>query len=251
MSTILLTNDDGYLSEGIQQLKRFLSKDYDVYVVAPDRERSAISMSLTINHPLRLSRMGEKEFVIDGTPADCVNIALQKIMPHWPDFLISGMNEGENLCEDVFFSGTVAGAFTGHLYGIPSMAVSLITDPPGGQPLDFEEGARITARILEQLLTLKNTSVVYNMNIPPNHNSQLEITTIGLKQYQPSIVERTDPRNRKYFWIGTGHPTLNGDKGSDLAAVKKGNISLSVLQYDLNSPEEFKKLHEVFNGNKI
>ncbi len=238
------------MSEGIRQLKRCLCAGYDVYIVAPDRERSAISMSLTINHPLRLTRVEEKEFVIDGTPADCVNIALQKVMPHWPDFLISGMNEGENLCEDIFFSGTVAGAFTGHLYGIPAMAVSLIPDDHNGS-YDFAGGADIAANVLERLLPLDNTAVVYNLNIPPQHNGKVEITSIGLKRYQPTIEERTDPRNRKYFWIGSGNPTLQGEKGSDLEAIKRGDISLSVLKYDLNTPGELKKLHEVFNGSKI
>jgi len=247
MKTILLTNDDGILSDGIQQLKHHLSGLYDVYVVAPDRERSGISMSLTINHPLRMNQVAEKEFAIDGTPADCVNIALHKILPHPPDFVVSGMNAGENLCEDVFFSGTVAGAFTGHVYGIPSLASSMIADPskPG---FDFQEGARITAKVLGKLLPIKNNSIVYNLNIPPEHNHQIAITTLGLKKYKPSIEERIDPRNRKYFWVGSGHPESNGDEGSDLNAVNKGFISLSVLKYDLNESQHLHSLREVFNG---
>jgi 5'-nucleotidase len=250
MKTLLLTNDDGYLSEGIQHLKRRLSHNYDVYIVAPDRERSAVSMSLTINHPLRMNKINDKEFVIDGTPADCVNIGLQKILPKRPDFLVSGMNEGENLCEDVFFSGTVAAAFTGHMYGIPSMAVSLITDY-SEKPVEYEEGARIAEHVLEQLLPLNDTSIVYNLNIPPANKGKLAVTSLGLKRYQPSIVERTDPRNRKYFWIGTGMPQLSGGEGTDLEAVKNGFISLSVIKYDINSPENQQKLHEVLNGTKI
>lgn len=250
MKTLLLTNDDGYLSAGLQHLKRILSENYDVYVVAPDRERSAISMSLTIHHPLRVRQMTEKEFAIDGTPADCVNIALQKIMSLPPDFIISGMNEGENICEDVFFSGTVAGAFTGHLYGIPSLAVSLIDD--GAHiPYLYEDGALVTDAVLNRLLPLKNHSIVYNLNIPSGHNGEIAVTSLGLKRYTPSIVERIDPRGRKYFWIGTGNPTLDGAEGTDLEAIKNKKISLSILKYDLNSGKDMQELDEVMNGFKL
>lgn len=250
MKTLLLTNDDGYLSEGIQRLKDYLSGRYDVYIAAPDRERSAISMSLTINQPLRLNRISEKEFVVDGTPSDCINIALQKLMPRPPDFIISGMNEGENLCEDVLFSGTVAGAFIGHMYGIPSMAVSLIKDKKE-RAFNFEEGARITGEVLDKLLPLKNINIVYNLNIPAHHNGKIAVTSLGLKRYKPSIVERIDPRGRDYYWIGTGNPMSEGEEGTDLLAIKKGNIVLSVLKYDLNDSKELKKLSEVFNEKNI
>ena len=250
MKKLLLTNDDGYLSEGLQRLKDYLSSRYDIYMIAPDRERSAISMSLTINHPLRLNRISEKEFIVDGTPSDCINIALQKLMPQPPDFIISGMNEGENLCEDVFFSGTVAGAFIGHIYGIPAMAVSLIADKKKGT-FDFEESARITGQVLEKLLPLKNTNVVYNLNIPAHNNGKIVVTSLGLKRYKPSIIERTDPRGRNYYWIGTGNPTSIGAEGTDLRAIKNGNIVLSVLKYDLNDTDEKKKLSEIFNENNI
>ena len=253
MKKILLTNDDGYFSKGLQRLRDYLTDKtkegnseeplYDVYVAAPDRERSAISMSLTINEPMRLHRLGEKVYVIDGTPTDCVNIALQKIMPIQPDFIIAGMNKGENLCEDVFFSGTVAGAFAGHIYGIPSMAVSLIPDKENGA-FDYDNGARITGRVLDILLPLKDTSVVYNLNIPAGNTGKIAVTALGRKHYKPTIVERTDPRGRKYYWIGSGEPTSMGEQGTDLEAVANGDISLSVLKYDLNAPAEMKKLSE-------
>jgi 5'-nucleotidase len=256
MKTLLLTNDDGILSPGLRHLKNFFSADYDVYVVAPDRERSGISMCLTINQPLRLNQLGQKEFAVDGTPSDCINIALQGIMPKWPDFIISGINHGENLCEDVFFSGTVAGAFIGHIYGIPSLAVSLVTDKtdPGKKNADderpdFETGARITGQVLEKLLPLNNTNVVYNLNIPPHagSTSKIKVTPLGFKRYKPSIVERVDPRGRKYYWIGTGTPVNTGDNGTDLHAVVNGDIALSILKYDLNDAEEMNKLIEAFN----
>ncbi len=241
---VLLTNDDGYLAEGIQQLKKHLTPRYDVYIVAPDRERSGISMAITINNPLRVTKINEKEHVVDGTPTDCINIALQAIMPAWPDFIISGMNHGENLCEDVFFSGTVAGAYVGTIYGIPSMAVSLIADKKN-KTFDFAGGARITEALLEKLLPLKNTNVVYNLNIPTPNDGNIHITSLGLKRYKPSLVERVDPRKREYFWIGTGNPASDGEEGTDLWAISRGMISLSVMTYDLNDSEEMQKLEEV------
>lgn len=247
MKTILLTNDDGYYAEGLQSLKKHISGAYEVYVAAPDRERSAVSMSLTIHHPLRLTRMGENDYAVDGTPSDCINIALQKLLPRTPDFIISGMNQGENLCEDVFFSGTVAGAFIGHIYGIPSLAVSLIEDKET-RVFNYEDGARITGQVLEKLLPFRNNGVVYNLNIPARNSGKIVVTSLGLKRYKPSMEERTDPRGRKYYWIGTGHPVSDGDKGTDLEAAARGDIPLSVLKYDLNCIDEMNKLSEALKS---
>ncbi|MCP5106235.1 MAG: 5'/3'-nucleotidase SurE [bacterium] len=246
---LLLTNDDGYLSKGLQQLKDHFSSRYDVYIVAPERERSGVSMSITINHPLRTKQVGENQYVLDGTPTDCINIALRKIMPEWPDFVISGMNHGENLCEDVFFSGTVAGAYVGTMYGIPSLAVSLIAGKEDGT-FDFAEGARVTGYVLDKLLPLGNTNVVYNLNIPTPNTGEIVVTSLGLKRYKPSVVERIDPRGREYFWIGTGNPSSDGEEGTDLRAVAQGNISLSVLKHDLNDEKEMGKLLEVLKTNE-
>lgn len=216
------------------------------YVAAPDRERSAVSMSLSIHQPLRLYSVSERVYAVEGTPTDCINLALQKILPVYPDFVISGMNLGENLGEDVLFSGTVAGAFAAHSYGIPALAVSLIADPGEGA-FHFAGGARITASVLSRLLPLKNTRVVYNLNIPPRPVGPIAITSLGCKNYQPSIEERTDPRGRKYFWIGSGYPKSRGADGSDLEAISRGAISLSIIKYDLNDTHELTLLSEAFH----
>lgn len=253
MKTLLLTNDDGFLSPGLRNLKNVLSERYNVYVVAPDRERSAISMSLTINNPLRLNQIGEKEFSLDGTPVDCINVALREVMNQPPDFIVSGMNEGENLCEDVYFSGTVAGAFAGHLYGIPSMAVSLIDSDSGPRdPFNYQIGAYFTEKILEKLIPLQDNSVVYNLNIPPgaNQESNIIITFPGFKRYKPTVETRIDPRGRKYYWIGGGNPNSEGETGSDLHVIKSGHVSLSALKYRLFDEDELKKLEHLFNGKK-
>lgn len=236
MKTILLTNDDGYFSEGLLALKGELSSHYKVYVVAPDSEKSAVSMALTLNRPLRISEVGEMVFSVNGTPSDCVNIAIRKILPQRPDFVISGMNMGENLSEDIFFSGTVGGAFSGYLYDIPSVAVSLISHDRqyGNGRYDFSNGARLTRRIIEKLETVRDLKGVFNVNIPFENNGTIQFTSLGLKRYKPDIVENVDPRGQKYYWIGTGDPTYHGDEGTDVWAIQNGYISLSKLNYDLN-----------------
>jgi 5'-nucleotidase len=249
MIKLLLTNDDGFFSAGIQRLKEVLSRQYDLWVVAPDTEKSAISMALTLNSPLRVTNIEERVFAVNGTPADCVNLAVQKIMPQPPDFIISGMNLGENLSDDVYFSGTVGGAFSGYLYNIPSMAVSLLSEPVSRpqERFNIEAGARITARILSTLLTLDGILSVFNVNIPYHHNDKVIVTSLGLKRYRPEIIEKTDPRGRDYYWIGTGDPTYEGVKGTDIWAIQNGYISLSVLNFKMNSFEKHQSIAERFD----
>jgi 5'-nucleotidase len=250
MKTILLTNDDGFYSKGLTALQAELEKKHRVFVVAPDREKSAISMALTLNHPLRISQVETNVYTVDGTTSDCVNIALQKVLPERPDFVVSGMNLGENLSEDVFFSGTVGGAFSGHLYGIPSLAVSLIAGLGQYQQQEFAfaDGAAVAASILDKLLAGPHDNVIYNLNIPHPNCGEIAVTTLGSKRYTPDIIERTDPRGRKYFWIGTGTPNYDGCEGSDIWAVQKGFISLSIIKYDLNSKKERDRLAGAFRG---
>jgi 5'-nucleotidase len=249
MKTILLTNDDGFYSKGIRALQSELQKKHRVVLVAPDREKSAISMALTLNHPLRITQVEDNVYAVNGTTSDCVNIALQKILPTQPDFVVSGMNLGENLSEDVFFSGTVGGAFSGHLYGIPSLAVSLIAGLGQYQQQEFEfaSGASITAKVLDKLLCSSHDNVIYNLNIPFPNCGQIALTTLGNKRYTPDIIERTDPRGRKYYWIGTGTPNYTTCEGSDIGAVQNGFISLSIIKYDLNSKEELDRLAKTFS----
>lgn len=249
MIKLLLTNDDGFFSPGIQRLKTLLSDRYDVWVVAPDTEKSAISMALTLNSPLRVTKIEKRVYAVNGTPADCVNLAVQKIMPQPPDFILSGMNLGENLSDDVYFSGTVGGAFSGYLYNIPSMAVSLLAEPTADQKerFDIEGGAKITDRILSTLLTLDGILSVFNVNIPYHHNNKVVVTSLGLKRYRPEIVEKTDPRGRNYYWIGTGDPTYEGEKGTDIWAIQNGYVSLSVLNFKMNSFEKHRIIAETFD----
>lgn len=249
MKTILLTNDDGYFSPGIRALKEHLSGEYDVYLVAPDNERSAASMALTINRPLRIQKIAEKEYAVDGTPVDCVNVAIQRILPQRPDIVISGLNLGENLSDDIFFSGTVGAAYSGYLYDIPCLAVSLISDKSNlsqGEH-NIEDGAKITGKILREILTFPEIKVVYNVNIPYKNNGKVLVTAPGTKRYRPDIIENTDPRGQKYYWIGAGTLTSSGGEETDIWAVQNGFISLSPLKYDLTNREVMKQLAGKFD----
>jgi 5'-nucleotidase len=244
MKTILLTNDDGFYSPGIQTLRQRLEKKHRVVLVAPDREKSAISMALTLNHPLRLKKVESGVYAVDGTTSDCINLAIQDILPQAPDFIVSGMNLGENLAEDIFFSGTVGGAFSGFLFGVPALAVSLIPDRNRNneEEYDFSAGAAISESILEALLEYPDRQQVFNVNIPFPNNGRIMVTSLGHKRYKPDILKRRDPHGRSYYWIGTGTPDYAGSEGTDIWAVRQGNISLSVVKYDLNSVPETDRL---------
>ncbi len=230
---ILLTNDDGWFRPEIRILFRLLRRLGRPVIVAPDRERSAASMAVTLRQPLRLHRMRPDVWAVDGTPADCVYFALQKILPRRPDLLISGMNPGPNLGQqDVHYSGTVSAALQGAFMGLPSLAVSLIAGPAGPFPLEF--GASVAADLAEAALTggLKPGTAV-NVNIPAPPVRGVKVTRLGWKFYDPEIVEKRDPRNAVYYWIGTGNPRHEGDDQTDVRATDAGYISLTPLHMDL------------------
>ncbi|MEN8154238.1 MAG: 5'/3'-nucleotidase SurE [Acidobacteriota bacterium] len=249
MKKILLTNDDGIRSMGILSLMESLSEEYDVFTVAPSTEKSAVSMALTLNSPLRVNKLRENFYSVDGTPSDCVNIAMRKLVKKKPDIVISGMNMGENLSEDILYSGTVGGAFSGFLYDVPALAVSMISDKDSYSrgKYDFESSAEIVKDVARKLLSLSGLKGIYNMNIPYKNNKKVIVTSLGNKRYKPDIIERTDPRGKKYYWIGTGNPTSTGKRGSDIWAVKNGYISLSPLRFNLNCFESSLKLEGIFD----
>lgn len=246
--TILLTNDDGIQAPGLTTLRDNLNGVFRVYTVAPDRERSAVSMSITLTKPLRLHAHTPDLVAVDGTPSDCVNLALQRVLPHTPDLVVSGMNLGENLSFDVFYSGTVGAAFTAHLYGLPALAVSLVPreDDKGDLVFDLEGGAAIAMDVIRRLLPVASRGVVYNLNIPAGAR-EIRITTLGDKRYRPEIVETRDPRKRRAFWLGTGSPAYIGNGETDVGAVREGVASLSILKYDLGDAAETERLKGIFS----
>lgn len=228
----LLTNDDGYFSPGLTILAEELGQLGQVYIVAPDREKSSISLALTLRRPLRAEKVGKNVYAVDGTPADCVYIAMRHILPKKPDFLISGMNLGANLgCQDVSYSGTVAAALQGTFMDIPSIAVSLISR--NGKQYDLEKSAALVRSSVEILLDKKLPAKTYlNVNIPPFPVKGIKITRLGEKRYSPELVRKKDPRAKTYFWIGVGNSQAIGPKNSDVQVVDRGWVSITPLQID-------------------
>lgn len=232
---LLLSNDDGFFAEGIRILHRRLRDVGRTFIVAPDRERSAASMAVTLRRPLRLHRLSATVWSLDGTPADCIYFALRKILPRRPDLLISGMNSGPNLGQqDVHYSGTVAAALQGTFLGIPSLAVSLRPDEKGDFHWGYAVGVvrHLARRILKDGLP---QGITLNVNIPPPPVKGIRITKLGWKFYDPEIIEKKDPRDAVYYWIGTGQPRRVGDSDSDVRTAYRGFISITPLQTDLTA----------------
>ncbi len=234
---ILVTNDDGIQSEGIRILAETLESVGEVYVMAPDRERSATAHALTLHHPLRVEEVQERWFQVDGTPTDCVNLGVngRMLLPRRPDIIVSGINKGANLADDITYSGTVAGAMEGTLLGIPSVAMSLV----GRSHYNFVPAANFAARVAEKIAqhgmpadTLLNVNVP---NIPAEDIKGVEITKMGKRVYGDSIVEKVDPRGRKYYWIGGDELRHEHVEGSDISAVMNGHISVTPLHLDLTN----------------
>lgn len=239
---ILVTNDDGVESEGIQALAEALREIGDVFVFAPDRERSAASHSLTLHRPLRIIRKSDRMFAVDGTPTDCVNIAMYHL-DRRPDLLVSGINRGENVGTDITYSGTVFGAIEGAIQGIKSFAISLaqMSSPeehPGKVSWDFQPAAQVARKISDRLLnhSILPPGVILNVNVPALNGSQIKgyrITRQGRRVYQEVVVEKVDPRGMKYFWIGGNGTNRIEIENSDIHALETGYVSITPLTLDL------------------
>lgn len=229
---ILLTNDDGYFSDGIQALFLALKDLGDVFIVAPDRERSASSLSLSLRRPLRAGRINDRTFAVSGTPVDCVYMALQTLLPGRPDVLISGINPGPNLGrQDVAYSGTVGAAIQGAFLGIPSLAVSALPDP--AKRFNFEFTSRFIARLLSVIASNNMTFAgPLNINIPSPPVKGITMAKLGEKRYNPEIIVRDESLDPKEYWIGPGSPKAVGDIDSDVIAVKEGFITVTPLKMD-------------------
>jgi len=236
---ILLTNDDGYTSPGIEALSGNLKKIAGVFIVAPDRERSAIGHGLTFFDPIRASKIrNDNDLVVyksDGTPTDCVLLGVHQLMEKPPDLIISGINRGSNMGDDVTYSGTVAAAMEGAVQAIPSMAVSLNTI----ESFDFEPAARFTTKMAEILLKKKLPDGVFlNVNIPAvdyNRIKGVKITFQGRSIYHQKIVRRVDPKGQDYYWITGATPYGDPVEGSDFQAVGDNYISITPLHLSLTN----------------
>jgi 5'-nucleotidase len=233
MRRILVTNDDGVRSEGIHALAGVLGALGAVTVVAPHVEASAIGHALTLRRPLRMEVVGESVYEVDGTPTDCVNIAITQIFKGTPDLIVSGINKGYNLGDDVTYSGTVAGAMEGALLGIPSMAVSL--ERTRGE-YNFGPAAAAAARVAEAVLAqgLPNRTFL-NLNVPPGDPRGFRVTCQAKRNHVTVVDSRLDPRGKAYYWIEEGQDQWEPHDRSDYGAVKDGYVSVTPLQPDLTA----------------
>jgi 5'-nucleotidase len=242
MPLILLTNDDGISSPGLQALRQAVSPLGQVVVVAPDRDNSAVSHSLTMNRPLRVQKLDELTYTLDGTPTDCVAIALGKILKRKPDLLISGINAGPNMGDDISYSGTVSAAVEGTMYAIPSLAVSQAGEPP----VDLSRAGRVAARLAAMILSRglpENT--LLNVNVPGDAAiSGIKVTRQGRRIWENSIQETRDPRGRSYYWIGGGTPLRDTAEDTDVHAVRTGYISVTPIHLDHTNHEGIFHLRE-------
>jgi 5'/3'-nucleotidase len=230
MPRILLTNDDGVFSEGVKLLARELSSLAEVLVVAPDREQSASSHALTLHRPLRLQRLEENWYAVDGTPTDCVNLGVHSLLKDAPpDLVVSGINFGLNLGDDVTYSGTVSATFEGTLLGIPSVAFSQEV----AEGFSFARGADLARELVAAVLAdAARPGVLLNVNFPAGPFLGVRLTRLGRREYQQSVVEKVDPRGRKYFWIA-GTPEWQVAEGTDHQAISEGCVSVTPLHLDL------------------
>lgn len=233
---ILVSNDDGILARGLGVLADVCAAVGQVTVVAPDREQSGTSHSLTLHHPLRATRRPDGAFQVDGTPTDCVLLALGKLMPERPDFVFSGVNHGANMGEDVLYSGTVAAAFEGLVAGIPAIAVSF-----AGSDLDLLASHRPRLeRLIRRIVHVENfpKETLLNINIPGIPGDQIKgvkATHLGSRVFHEEIARMKDPWGKDIYWIGGGHVTWSGDADSDIQAIRDGYISVTPLHMDMTN----------------
>jgi 5'-nucleotidase len=233
MLRILVTNDDGYRSEGIHALARALGDLGDVTIVAPVQEASAIGHALTLRHPLRLESIDARTYAVDGTPTDCVNIAITQVFKGLPALVVSGINKGWNLGDDVTYSGTIAGALEGALLGIPSMAVSL--RQTRGE-YDFSYAARAATSIAEAMLRNPLPARTFlNLNVPKGQPLGYRVTVQAKRNHVTSVAQRHDPKGRPYFWIEEGQNDWQPHDRSDYQAVRDGFVSVTPLHPDLTA----------------
>ena len=235
---LLCTNDDGILAYGLDALVKAASPLGEVTVVAPDREQSATSHSLTLHHPVRAVPRGERRWQVDGTPTDCVMLAVEALMPTRPDFVLSGVNHGHNMGEDVLYSGTVAAATEGVMLGIPAMAISFAGGDLQADPDLLADQVQALTRLLAHLTSLHAIprDTLLNINMPPLRGHEIRgvrLTRLGRRVYSDSLMRMKDPRGRDIYWIGGGSASWSGPEDSDFRAVRDGYISVTPLTLDL------------------
>ena len=240
---ILVTNDDGIHSKGIIVLAKALQEIGNIFVVAPDSEQSAVAHSLTLHRPLRVDKIKKNFYAVDGTPADCIHVGVNAILPKRPRLIVSGINKGGNLADDIIYSGTVSAAFEGTLLGIPSFAISLVSR----SHFKFDVAARFALRVARYIMKWglpRNTFL--NINVPNLDEKEIKsykITQQGkLIHDGGGVIEKVDPRGRKYYWIGGGEMIFDKGRNTDVEAISRSHISITPLNLDLTNHSSIREL---------
>jgi len=231
---ILVSNDDGYQAKGIRVLAAALKEIADISVVAPDRNRSGASNSLTLDSPIRAFTAEDGYISVDGTPTDCVHLAITGLLKTEPDMVVSGINAGANMGDDVLYSGTVAAAMEGRFLGLPAIAVSLVCDQA---PQYFETAARVTVELIERIKTHPlSGDTILNVNVPdlPYDNlAGVEVTRLGHRHKSEPVIEMIDPRGNPVYWVGPCGSEADAGEGTDFNAIKSAKVSITPIHTDL------------------
>ena len=253
--SILITNDDGIQAEGIQVLSQKIYQAFgermNIYILAPDHEQSAVSNAITMHRPLRIETVRFLHnhqltaWAVNGTPTDCVKLAIETLLPEMPDLIISGINRGSNLGTDVLYSGTVAAATEGAILGVPSIAISLTEEKEPGYEVAADFICQFIPRILEHKLP---EGTILNINVPPGHLNQIEgirATKLGDRCYKNTFEERIDPRGRSYYWLAGDIVETDKDESYDVGAIKRNYISITPLRFDITGYNFLSSVEEI------
>ncbi|SFU33863.1 5'/3'-nucleotidase SurE [Nitrosospira multiformis] len=248
---ILLSNDDGYFAPGLSCLAEALSAIADVVVVAPERDRSGASNSLTLDRPLSLRKSHNGFYYVNGTPTDCVHLAVTGMLDTLPDMVVSGINDGANMGDDTIYSGTVAAATEGFLLGVPSLAISLAGFSAG----NFPTAARVATEIVRRFETDKlHGPVLLNVNVPdiPYDELQgLEVTRLGRRHKAEPVVKYKTPRGETVYWVGAAGPAQDAGEGTDFLAIQRKRVSVTPLQIDLTRYGQLDAVKEWLNSHAL
>lgn len=241
---ILLSNDDGYLAEGLVALADALRGYADISVVAPDKNRSAASNSLTLEMPLRAYENDNGFIKVDGTPTDCVHLAITGLLANEPDMVFAGINHGANLGDDVLYSGTVAAATEGRFLGLPAVAISLV----GSNPAHFDSAAEVAVTLLKQLIAQPlPQDTILNVNVPDLPRQQIkgyQATRLGQRHKSEAVIKSRDPRGHIIYWVGPPGAEQDAGPGTDFYAINNGFVSVTPLQIDLTWYERINALKD-------
>jgi 5'-nucleotidase len=234
---ILISNDDGYQSQGIKALADALAAIAEIHVVAPDRDRSGASNSLTLDSPIRARTVASGYTSVDGTPTDCVHLAITGLLECEPDMVVAGINDGANLGDDVLYSGTVAAAMDGRFLGFPALAISLA----GDRPKHFDTAARVAVELVQRVLSGSlPADTILNVNVPDlpwDALAGMQATRLGHRHKSEPVVEMRDPRGRPVYWVGPAGSEQDAGPGTDFHAVRTGHVSITPLDVDLTRYE--------------